>query len=289
MSEIHHTTTVKLNTIYFDEVLNDARGKIAPIDVIDLTKSIEANGSVEPVVIAELFENEQKEFEKRYRLISGYRRYTAHRILEWEEIDVVIRKSVSELDARILNLIENTDRQNLNILQEAKAILMLMRLGLTEITIADKINQSRGWVQIRTMLMKLPKDIQLEAAAGIITQTHVRELYTIYIRDGKDKVYEAVRQIKDAASRGKKISVNPSFKKHRQIAVRKQKEIFFMMSIVRENGIGNCIITRTLAWCAGEISSNEFLYALQAYASEQNKIFVVPSEDELNAGSQNDI
>ena len=141
---------------------------------------------------------------------------------------------MSEVDARFMNLSENTQRTDLNILQEARALQRLYELGVPEPDVAERLGKSRGWVQIRFILLKLPEEIQEECAAGILTHKQIRDVYTHYRADGKDAAFEIVKKLKDAKLRGGKTiraqkKPKPNARRHR-----KRPEIFEMMELDRD-------------------------------------------------------
>lgn len=260
---IHTTMAVPMEKIHYDQAFN-CRGQIIPMDVIDLAKDIDKNGLLQNIVVSEYSPERKIELGYDYLLIAGYRRYTAHRVLQKKTIQCTILPEMSEVDARFLNLSENTQRKDLNILQEAKALKRLYELGVPEPDVAERLGKSRGWVQIRFILLKLPEEIQEECAAGILTHKQIRDVYTHYRADGKDAAFAIVRKLKDAKLKGGKTiraqkKPKPNAKRHR-----KRVEIFEMMEHI-QNALSNGLYTRTLAWAAGEISDVDLYYDLQAY------------------------
>jgi len=264
---------IPLTDIHADDTFN-CRGVIAPIDVIDLAKDIKERGLIQPVTLAPYDEEKQKETGYKYRLLAGFRRFTAFKVNQSARIPSIVRPDMmDEINARYFNLSENIQRKDLNVLQEAQALKVLKDLGVSEVEAADKLGKTRGWIQIRYLLLKLPDPIQKEVAAGFINQTQVRELYTVKLREGEDKCFEAAKQIKEAKQRGRTISVKPkgpqNSKRHR-----KRGEIFQMMEHIQDSGIGNGLWTRALAWAAGEISDQDFDATLRVYAADNGITYV---------------
>jgi ParB family chromosome partitioning protein len=281
-SETLQVVDIPLVEIHADESFN-CRGKIAPIDVITLAKDIERQGLIQPVVVTLYNEDKQKETGFKYRLIAGFRRYTAFKlVLQRDKIPTIIREDmVDDVNARILNLVENLQRENLNILQEAKALKNLKDVGVGEYDAAERLGKSRGWVQIRYMLLNLPEAVQKEAALGNITQQNIREVYTILSQKGSDAAYKAIKEIKEAKAKGRtNFSVNPN--KHKQTIKRQRTraEIFSMMEHIQDSAIGNGIWTRCLAWAAGEITGVDLFSSLIEYAEKNNLSYTKPSIDE---------
>ena len=271
---------IPLEDIYFDEEFN-CRGKIIPMDVADLAKDIESRGGlIQPVTVTILSDEEKKKrgIDCNYFLVAGFRRYTAHKVLRWKKIDATVNTDIDSISgAQILNLAENFQRKNLTVLQEAKALEKLRKVGVGEFQAAEQLNKSRGWIQVRYMLLQLPEEIQHEIDAGFINQTQIRELYSILKTSGQSKTYEAAKALKEAKKKGQAKSVNPKRKQKKSKAIRQPPEIKERMQTIQQS-IGNGIHTRALAWAIGEISNQEFDEDLKEYAEKQGKTYI-PQQD----------
>lgn len=265
---------IPLTDIWADEEFN-CRGTIVPIDVIDLAKDIEDKGLIQPITIAPLTEPKE---DYKFKLIAGYRRYFAHKIIKKNTILSIIRPEMTNpIEARLFNLSENVQRQDLNVLQEAKAIKSLIDAGVPRDVIAGKLGKSPSWVQIRYMVLLLPNSIQEEIGAGLITQPQVRSLYTIYNKKGEgEELYDAVRKLKDAKLRGKKdVDINPNRVKPTAKLHRKRSEILELLDLILDTMPAG-LYTRCLAWCAGEISTDELYDDLEAHAEGIGCVFRRP-------------
>lgn len=266
---------IKLVDIHMNEEFN-CRGHIAPIDVVELAKDIKIRGLISPVVVTPYIESRQKETGYKYLLIAGYRRLVAHKINEMLTIEAIVRTDLeNESEARFFNLSENLQRKDLNILQEALALKKLKDLGVTEVEAAERLTQSRGWVQIRYMLLKLPNDIQQEVAAGFITQSDIRDIYTIIHSGNIQGAYEAVRKLKDAKIKGIKVTTNKRRKSLTAKMKRQRAEMFEMMEHIRLN-IGHNFGTRCLAWAAGEINNLDLYESIKDEAEAYGKHYKIP-------------
>ncbi len=259
--------------LFVDDAFN-SRGHIAPIDVTTLAKDIQENGLAEPIVITPWDRNPPFKF----KVVAGHRRTMAHKLIKRTHILAILRPDlVDDIKARIFNLSENLHREDLNVLQEAKAVQRIFETGVSEEELARKLGKSRGWIQIRAALLKLPERIQEEAAAGVITQPQIRELTTILVRSGATACFEAAKKIKEHRERsGKSLSVNPTRKKLTAKVIRTRTEIFDMMALIRNN-LGNGPLTVALAWAAGELTTADILEMLKKEAVEiHGKVFIVP-------------
>lgn len=259
-SKLPEVIEIEIDKLIVDDDFN-CRGRFSPLEVAGLARDIERQGLISPVVISPTADG-------KYRLIAGFRRLWAHRVLKRTTIQAVVRPPMSDTEARILNLSENLQRENLNIMQEARAILPLFAKGLTEEEVGKRLGTSRGWSQVRRMLLTLPAEVQAACAAGLFNQGHIRELYTMTLEEQA----EAVRNAKDAAARQEKVQVAKKPKDLNEKRPRNRSEIFGMIFHIAKY-LGHGLHTRAMAWCAGEISTGEFEASLRSTAENDGRVF----------------
>lgn len=243
---------IPISKIFNDTNFN-CRGHITPLDVKDLADDIRDNGLQFPIAVQPRFDVTDLDEEYDFRIIAGHRRYMAHKILGLETIPAMVRSGLTEVEARLMNLSENLKRKELNIKQEAEAVRHLRMLLLTQEDIASKLGQSRTWVQIRLHLLRLPEEIQDEAAAGFLNQTHIRQLHAM---KDKDSQFDAVRKIKVAKEKGngaviigKKPQEDPDKAKRQN-----PKAVRDLMAIFASQGFHGLHL-RCLAWTNGAITT----------------------------------
>lgn len=281
------TEMLPVERIFSDPDFN-CRGPIAPFDVIELSRSIEANGLQQPVVVQPISPEEYARLglpPGRYdwRLVMGHRRHKAFEILQTRDarfklIPAVVRKDLSAVQARTMNLIENLERRDLTVMQEARALEKFHTAGVPQDEVAKLIGKSRGWVQVRFTALRLPKEIQAEIDAGFISQEQIKDIYSIPSMEAK---FEAVREIKEAKLRGDKRALkvkDPTRKRNPwERKVRNQTEIFEMQDRIRE-AVGNGFPTRLLGWCAGLVTDIEVFQDLRTYAAALGVTYHIPTE-----------
>lgn len=264
----YETREIPLQDIFSDSVFN-CRGEIAPLDVIDLAKDIERNTLQFPITVQPWEKEDYK-----YRIIAGHRRFAAFKILNCKTIPAMIKEGLSEVQASLLNLNENLKRKDLNILEEAKAVNRLHRLGLTQDVIALELNMSHSWVQVRVALLKLPQDIQKEASLGHLNQYQIKQLASM---KSQNQQYEAVRKIKNAKLRGER-GIDVGKKPHEKPFQRKRRsktQVQEMMDHLM-GSIGHNLAVRTLAWANGAISSVELFIDIKRFAKENGIEYKMP-------------
>lgn len=266
---------IPLEEIFADDEFN-CRDRVCAIDVVDLAKSIAKDGLIQPVVVTPCAEPIEG---YKYKIVAGFRRLMAHRVNKSSTIECIVRNDLDEKAARVINLAENLTRHDLTILEEAKAILPLFKLGLNEFEIAAELpSASRGWVQVRMMLLKLPGPVQDEAAAGLLTQTQIRDLYTL--RNGgatDDELFGLVKGIKDAKITKLRKPIPRKISPAQAKRIRRKPEMYVMMDHILDS-IGENFGTRALAWAAGEISDLAIFMDIKEIAEETGKYYDIPSQ-----------
>ena len=273
-------TNVKMVELLHDDKFN-CRGKIIPMDVIDLAKDVAQRGLDQPIVVRPWTDPTNPNI--KYKIVAGHRRHMAFQVNKAEEIPAFVRADLDDLAAHMLNFRENLHRVNLNVKQEAHALKYFLdykkegteRCLFTEKELADIFGQSRGWVQNRKDLLKLPDDIQNEAAAGILSSDNIKLLARI--TDRKEQ-YELVRRIKEKKQRGEKISLKPSITRVNDVlrpSEREKAEIDEMLDLLYDI-IGPGLALRCLAWASGNISTSELFATVQEYCKDNDLPFTMP-------------
>src|SRR5512135_3104211 len=126
-----------------------------PESLQELADSIRAQGVVQPIVVRPLAAQRTGE-PLRYEIIAGERRWRAAQMAGLHDIPAVIR-IVGDEAAVAMSLIENIQRENLNPLEEARALDRLIReFDVTHQQAADAVGRSRASVSNLLRLLELP-------------------------------------------------------------------------------------------------------------------------------------
>ncbi|MFH1398454.1 MAG: ParB/RepB/Spo0J family partition protein [Candidatus Omnitrophota bacterium] len=137
----------------------------------ELTQSIREKGIIQPILV--------RPKGGYYELIAGERRLRAAQALNIKEIPAII-KDVEDEDSLELALIENIQRQNLNVIEEARAYQYLAdKFQLTQEAISEILGKSRVAVTNALRLLKLPLEIQEEIKKGRISSGHGKVLLEV--------------------------------------------------------------------------------------------------------------
>ncbi|HEY6453111.1 MAG TPA: ParB/RepB/Spo0J family partition protein [Steroidobacteraceae bacterium] len=141
----------------------------------ELAESIRAQGVVQPIVVRPVGEAGERGGQ-RYEIIAGERRWRAAQQAGLRDIPAVIRQVPDEA-AIAMALIENIQRENLNPLEEARALERLIsEFGLTHQAAAEAVGRSRAAVTNLLRLLELPEEVCERLAKREIEMGHARAL-----------------------------------------------------------------------------------------------------------------
>jgi ParB family chromosome partitioning protein len=146
-----------------------------PESLQELADSIRAQGVVQPIVVRPLAAQRSGEPE-RYEIIAGERRWRAAQMAGLHDVPAVIRR-VSDEAAIAMSLIENIQRENLNPLEEARALDRLIReFDMTHQTAADAVGRSRAAVSNLLRLLELADEVKTLVEGRQLEMGHARAL-----------------------------------------------------------------------------------------------------------------
>ncbi|HLS80637.1 MAG TPA: ParB/RepB/Spo0J family partition protein [Steroidobacter sp.] len=160
------------------------RGKYQPrIDMRqetlqELAESIKAQGVVQPIVVRPLGEP-GADGPRRYEIIAGERRWRAAQLAGLHEIPAVVRHVPDEA-AIAMALIENIQRENLNPLEEARALDRLIKeFDMTHADAAEAVGRSRAAVSNLLRLLELADEVKGLVERREIEMGHARALLAL--------------------------------------------------------------------------------------------------------------
>lgn len=135
----------------------------------ELADSIREHGVLQPLLVRPLKNG-------RYQLIAGERRWRASRMAGLTEVPVIVR-DLDDQAAMELALIENLQRTDLNIMEEAAGYRELMeRYGMTQEVVAKRVGKSRPAVANALRMLALPEATARLVREGKLTAGHARAL-----------------------------------------------------------------------------------------------------------------
>jgi ParB family chromosome partitioning protein len=157
----------------------------------ELAQSIKANGLIQPILV--------RPKGSGYQIIAGERRWHAAQRAGLLRVPVTVREVAEGEDLKLLEwaLIENLQREDLNVIEEAQAYKRLSdEFGLTQEDIAAAVGKDRATIANIVRLLKLPHDVREEVLAGRLSMGHARAILAL---EGEQQQRNFAR---DAVARG---------------------------------------------------------------------------------------
>ena len=163
------------------------RGAIDAERLEDLSKSIQANGVIQPIIVRRIdppsgAAGSALGGRERYQIIAGERRWRAAQLAQLSKVPVVI-KDVSGADKKRLlemALIENIQREDLNPMEAAAGYQRLVdEFNLKQDDIAVQVGKDRATVANYLRLLKLPDEVRGNVASGALSMGHARAIVAL--------------------------------------------------------------------------------------------------------------
>ena len=150
-----------------------------------LSESIRSSGIMQPIVVR------KTEFDDKYEIIAGERRWRAAGIANLKKVPVIVRK-VDDKKSLVLSLIENIQREDLNAVEEAEAINKLItNYNLSHQQASTSLGKSRSAITNALRLLTLDKKIHDYIVNKSLEMGHARAL----IGYDKDKQIKLAKKI----------------------------------------------------------------------------------------------
>ena len=148
------------------------RKMMAPEALEELANSIRNQGVIQPIIVRPIGNHQ-------YEIIAGERRWRAAQLAELTYIPAIIRE-ISDESAMLIALIENIQRRDLNVIEEAFALNRLMtEFQMTHQAVADAVGKSRTTVTNILRLLKLNSEVRALVENEKIEMGHARALLTL--------------------------------------------------------------------------------------------------------------
>lgn len=126
-------------------------------------------------------EDEDALGDAKYVVVNGNRRLAAAREFGRDGLDVVIRDGLATDRATVIwaAVAENVDRENLDVLEEARAVELMVEEAGSATAVALRLKRSEGWVSQRRNLLKLAPELQESLRAGELALRTARALANV--------------------------------------------------------------------------------------------------------------
>src|SRR3989339_455453 len=190
----------------------------------DLADSIKQYGVLQPLIVSRVeVEKEGGEgIMTEYELIAGERRLRAAKLAGVSQVPAVIRTGDTAIMKLELAIIENLQREDLNVVDRARAFFRLVsEFKFTHNEVAKKMGRSREYVSNTLRILSLPEEILNGLSEGKITEGHTRPILML-----ADHPEEKLVLFKEIVY--KKITVREAEKLARKIAYDRVRKKEFM-------------------------------------------------------------
>ena len=137
----------------------------------ELTNSIKENGVIQPIIV-----RSDKSLEGKFEIIAGERRWLASQNAGLNEIPVIIIDIDDEKSLEFA-IVENVQRQDLNVIEEAQGYQRLINeFSYNQEKLAKFIGKSRSYITNSLRLLGLPKEVISYVENEKISAGHARSL-----------------------------------------------------------------------------------------------------------------
>lgn len=184
IEEISSSSTVKLRINEIEPNRDQPRKTFDDKALSELADSIAQHGVIQPLLV--------RPIQDGYQLVAGERRWRAARLAGLTEVPVVI-KELSDSETMEIALIENLQREDLNPIEEAEGLQLLIdTYGLTQDECAKRVGKSRPAITNSLRLLNLPEKLSELVRDGMISSGHARALLPL---GNEDKMLEIANEI----------------------------------------------------------------------------------------------
>ncbi len=175
---------VELDILEVEPMLNQPRKKFDKEKLEELSSSIKEQGILQPILVVKTDDG--------YTIVAGERRWRAAKMAGLKKIPAII-KDYTDTKKKQVALIENIQREDLNIVEVARAIKELMDIdGYTQAEVATLTGKSLSTVSNITRLLKLQDEILNYVLDGKLVEGHARALLAV---KNKDKQLEIANKV----------------------------------------------------------------------------------------------
>lgn len=187
------------------------RKKFSAEKIKELADSLKESGLIQPVVLYKDANDAGK-----YYLMVGERRWRAAQYLKWKKIPAIVRDMTQD-DVIIGALVENIQREDLNAIEIAEGVEMLIsEMGLTQEKAGDRLGMNRSTLTNYLRLLKLPEAAKQSVISGTISPGHARAI--LPLEDNTDILTALSNILKNNLSVRQTETMVKNFYSHRQVA-----------------------------------------------------------------------
>ncbi len=151
----------------------------------DLARSIREVGIIQPIVVVARGE--------KYEIVAGERRWRAARMAGLDRVPITIREKSSDRDLLEAALVENLQREDLNVLEAGEGYARLREeFQLTQEKIAERVGKDRATVANTLRILKLSSPVRERIRSGELSAGHARALVALASTDDQEQLAEEI-------------------------------------------------------------------------------------------------
>ena len=151
----------------------------------ELARSIREQGIVQPIVVVPRGD--------KFEIVAGERRWRAASIAGLERVPIAVREKASDRDLLEAALVENLQREDLNILEAAEAYARLREeFDLTQEKIAERVGKDRATIANSLRILKLSSQVRDKIRSGLLSAGHARALVALASTDDQERLAEEI-------------------------------------------------------------------------------------------------
>ena len=151
----------------------------------ELAESIKNYGVIEPIVV-------RKVGPVHYEVIAGERRLRASRIAGLTQVPVIVKEYTDD-ERKVITLLENVQREDLNSVEKALGYKALIdEFNLTQDEVAEKVGKSRSAITNTLRILSLDEKLLEMIKEGTLSEGHARALLSIENDEIRDKIVKEV-------------------------------------------------------------------------------------------------
>ena len=147
------------------------RKEMVESELKTLSESIQESGILQPILA--------RKVGKRFQIVAGERRWRAAQLAGLDHVPVLCRE-LSDNESAVFALVENLQREDLNAIEKAQGIKLLMdEMKATQAQVAKQVGFERSTVANFLRLLDLPPAVQAHVSRGTLSMGHARCLLSL--------------------------------------------------------------------------------------------------------------
>ena len=174
---------------------NQPRKEFRREELDDLTSSIKEHGILQPIAVRLSSQEGAGDGQTSYELIAGERRFRAASAAGLTEMPALVREDVSDRESLALAIIENIQREDLNVIEAAQGYDELLHAyNMTQMELAQSIGKSQPQIANALRMLHLPAPIQDSLRSSEISEGHAKVILSLKAEPEQTTLWNEIMQ-----------------------------------------------------------------------------------------------